>query len=252
MMNNITIHGVQIPVVEYRTQRVITFSMIDDAHNRPDGTASRNFRENRDYFIEGEDYFSISTDEIRRDKFYALSDMARGTVTFLTETGYLMLAKSLTDKVAWQVQRQLVNSYFRHQVVAKTQNEIIAEMALANVAQERRLLQVEQEVTEVHSLLDDISRGAIPAGWAGFKELKARCGMSDAKCRHLVETYGIESKPIPFIAPGGEKSTMKIVKEDRFLRTFKKVMEEADKRGTKWFHPNMGLFQVIGWSGSND
>lgn len=249
MMNNITIHGVQIPVVEYRNQRVITFSMIDDAHNRADGTAGRNFRENREHFVEGEDYFSISTDEIRRDKFYPLSDMARGTVTFLTETGYLMLAKSLTDKIAWQVQRQLVTSYFRRHVAAKTPNEIIAEMALANVAQERRLVQVEHEVNQVHSLLDDISRGAIPAGWASYKELKSRCGMSDAKCRQLVETYGVESKPIPFIAPGGEKSTMTIVNEDRFLRTFRKVMEEANQRGTKWYHPNMGLFQVIGWGG---
>ncbi|MDR6297736.1 ORF6N domain-containing protein [Pantoea dispersa] len=246
-MNTITIRNTQLPVVEYRSQRVVTFSMIDEAHSRADGTASRTYRENRDRFIEGEDFFRVSTDEIRRDKIYPLSDMARGTVTFLTESGYLMLAKSLTDDLAWQVQRQLVNSYFRQQQAPKTQNELIAAMALANVEQERRLNHVEQKVTQVHSLLDDISRGAIPSGWAGYKELKARSGMSDAKCRQLVKAYGIESKPIPFIAPGGEKSTMTIVKEDRFLRTFRKVMGEAQQRGTKWFHPNMGLFQVIGW-----
>ncbi|EIH8122041.1 DNA-binding protein, partial [Escherichia coli] len=25
------------------------------------------------------------------------------------------------------------------------------------------------------------------------------------------------------------------------------VMEEAEPRGTRWYHPKMGLFQVIGW-----
>ncbi|MCR2669531.1 ORF6N domain-containing protein, partial [Salmonella enterica] len=80
-MNTITIQDTQLPVVEYRGLRVVTFSMIDDAHARPDGTASRVYRENRDRFIEGEDYFTVSTDEIRRDKFYPLSSMARGRVT---------------------------------------------------------------------------------------------------------------------------------------------------------------------------
>ena len=31
----------------------------------------------------------------------------------VTESGYLMLVKSFTDDLAWQVQRQLVNTYFR-------------------------------------------------------------------------------------------------------------------------------------------
>ncbi|HNQ43870.1 MAG TPA: hypothetical protein PKI59_05545 [Candidatus Cloacimonadota bacterium] len=30
-----------------------------------------------------------------------------------TESGYLMLVKSLTDDLSWAVQRELVNSYFR-------------------------------------------------------------------------------------------------------------------------------------------
>ncbi|EIY5870918.1 DNA-binding protein, partial [Escherichia coli] len=28
---------------------------------------------------------------------------------------------------------------------------------------------------------------------------------------------------------------------------FYRVMEEAEPRGTRWYHPKMGLFQVIGW-----
>ena len=37
----------------------------------------------------------------------------RGDITLITESGYLMLVKSFTDDLAWDVQRQLVNSYFR-------------------------------------------------------------------------------------------------------------------------------------------
>lgn len=36
-----------------------------------------------------------------------------GDITLLAESGYLMLVKSLQDDLAWKVQRELVNSYFR-------------------------------------------------------------------------------------------------------------------------------------------
>lgn len=34
-------------------------------------------------------------------------------ITLITESGYLMLVKSFTDDLAWKVQRELVNFYFR-------------------------------------------------------------------------------------------------------------------------------------------
>lgn len=102
-----------VRVVEYRGQRVVTFTMIDAVHRRPEGTAGRNFRENRERFIEGEDYFKVCADEIRRRNPGAISNKATEDVTVFTEAGYLMLVKSFTDDLAWQVQRQLVNRYFR-------------------------------------------------------------------------------------------------------------------------------------------
>ncbi|EAN8329674.1 ORF6N domain-containing protein [Salmonella enterica] len=64
-MNTVTINNKQLPAVEYRGQRVVTFAMIDNVHGRPDGTAKRNFEENRHRFIEGVDFFELSTEEIR-------------------------------------------------------------------------------------------------------------------------------------------------------------------------------------------
>lgn len=102
-----------ISVKEYNGQRVVTFKDIDMVHGRPDGTASRNFRNNRERFIEGEDFFKISPDEIRRTNLFDIPDKATTDYALITEQGYLMLVKSFTDDLAWEVQRQLVNGYFR-------------------------------------------------------------------------------------------------------------------------------------------
>lgn len=110
--NAITVGNHTLPIKEYNNVRIVTFKDIDSVHERPDGTASRNFRKNRGYFILGEDYFKITPDEFRR----TIGDMdirQQNDVMLITESGYLMLVKSFTDDLAWKVQRELVNTYFR-------------------------------------------------------------------------------------------------------------------------------------------
>ncbi|MCI9597923.1 MAG: hypothetical protein HFE75_11640 [Firmicutes bacterium] len=41
-----------------------------------------------------------------------ISSKAHQDVTLITQQGYMMLTKSLTDDLAWKVQRELVNGYF--------------------------------------------------------------------------------------------------------------------------------------------
>lgn len=112
-MEMIQILDQEIQIKEWAGQRVITFQDIDMVHQRARGTASRNFRENRDKFIEGTDFFKICADEIRRRNLMEISTMARDNITVLTESGYLMIVKSLHDDLAWAVQRELVNTYFK-------------------------------------------------------------------------------------------------------------------------------------------
>jgi hypothetical protein len=111
-MNLITIHNTSMPVVEYRGQRVVTLAMIDQVHQRPDDTAGRNFREHRDRLLEGSDYFVITRSQNSEIRGLETDVPNRGLIV-LGEQGYLMLVKSLTDDLAWDVQRQLVNRYFR-------------------------------------------------------------------------------------------------------------------------------------------
>ncbi len=116
----VKINDVALAPIEYQGQRVMTLAMMDAAHKRADGTARRNFNENKSRLIEGDDYFKVSADEIRTHKIYAISSKSHEDINLLTETGYSMLVKSFTDDLAWDVQRQLVKSYFRKERLAGT------------------------------------------------------------------------------------------------------------------------------------
>ncbi|WP_418205874.1 ORF6N domain-containing protein [Anaerotignum faecicola] len=113
---------------EYNGRRVVTFKDIDLVHGRADGTARYRFRDNKKHFIEGEDYFVVTPQTLENAKMGEIrpsgieSVNVRGT-TFLTETGYLMLVKSFTDDLAWSVQRELVNNYFRFRTEQKEKPE---------------------------------------------------------------------------------------------------------------------------------
>lgn len=111
-MNNqiVKINNADLSVKEFNGQRVVTFKDIDMLHERVEGTAKSNFYENKKHFIENEDYFIIK--KSLKYEIPTLEIPNRG-ITVLTESGYLMLVKSLQDDLAWKVQRELVNNYFR-------------------------------------------------------------------------------------------------------------------------------------------
>lgn len=111
-LKTVTINSTDISVKEYKGKRVVTFKEIDQCHGRPDGTARKRFNDNKAHFIEGVDYFIVKPADVRKSEIRTSEINNRGTI-LLTESGYLMLVKSFTDDLAWDVQRQLVNSYFR-------------------------------------------------------------------------------------------------------------------------------------------
>lgn len=108
------INNTELSVKVYQGQRVVTFKDIDTVHERPEGTAKRNFSTNKKHFIEGEDFFTISKKEVGTDfvQTYGFNETAPSGM-IITESGYLMLVKSFIDDLAWDVQRKLVKSYFR-------------------------------------------------------------------------------------------------------------------------------------------
>ncbi|EKL3980157.1 Rha family transcriptional regulator [Morganella morganii] len=129
----------------------------------------------------------------------------------------------------------------------KSQAELIAAMAMANLEQERRMAGIEQKVVHVAETVEQIKKGSMREGYAGFSQLKAKSGLTDAKCRTLVKQYQIPTDTHEFLTPDGLLSRRAIVAVQPFMNTLQQVMKEAERRGTKWYHPNMGLFQAIGW-----
>lgn len=107
MTELVKIGDVELTPIEFSGERVMTLSMMDAAHKRSDGTARRNFNEHRARLVEGEDFFVRNSYEARQ-----IGITAPNGLILLTETGYSMLVKSFNDDLAWEVQRQLVRSYF--------------------------------------------------------------------------------------------------------------------------------------------
>lgn len=115
MSNLVKINNQNLEVKEFNGQRVVTFKDIDSLHERVEGTANKRFLDNLKHFEKGIDYFELTGEELREVKQlpnFGIGANASKTI-LITESGYLMLVKSFTDDLAWKVQRQLVNTYFR-------------------------------------------------------------------------------------------------------------------------------------------
>lgn len=116
-MNEVMINEVKLPVKELNGQRMVTFKDIDMVHGRVEGTASRNFKTNKKHFIEGVDYWICKKSDFLKDEIRPLgimqNDIPNRGLTLLSESGYLMIVKSFNDELSWEVQRDLVNSYFK-------------------------------------------------------------------------------------------------------------------------------------------
>ena len=116
MMNEvITIENTEMQIREYNGQRVVTLKDIDIVHGKKSDTAKKSFQKHKQHFILGTDYFEMTRKEF--GERYSPNEKVAGNPnlkTYLfTESGYLMIVKVFTDELAWNVQRQLVNAYFR-------------------------------------------------------------------------------------------------------------------------------------------
>lgn len=109
----VRINQTKIAVKEFDGKRVVTLKEIDAVHQRPDGTARKRFNDNKKRMIEGTDFFKITPSEFRTAIGGEMDSRQQNDITLVTESGYLMLVKSFTDDLAWEVQRKLVNTYFR-------------------------------------------------------------------------------------------------------------------------------------------
>jgi len=160
MSNLVKINNQDLQVKEFKGQRVVTFKDIDILHERPEGTAGRNFRENRKYFIKGTDYFQRNSSEAKNE----FDVIAPNGLILITESGYLMLVKSLQDNLAWKVQRELVNNYFRNKVTdnsmgaLKLMHEQVGAVIYKLDNHDIRIQKIEDNMTIDHAQQEKLNR----------------------------------------------------------------------------------------------
>lgn len=161
-MNNslVCIGNSEISIKEYKNQRVVTFKDIDLVHGRPDGTARKRFSDNKKHFIDGVDFFKISPSEFRTT-IGEMDARQQNDITLITEQGYLILVKSFTDDLAWEVQRQLVNSYFRKESTINRSElspqmqmlmSMVETQAKQELEQKKQAAQIEQVKSTVNTM----------------------------------------------------------------------------------------------------
>ena len=106
-----------LKVIEIKGMRVLTTHQIADAYEVKEIQISRNFKNNRNRFVDGKHYISLSGDELKafKNQFEKIEVVKNRTshLYLWTEKGALLHAKSLNTDKAWEVYDYLVDFYFR-------------------------------------------------------------------------------------------------------------------------------------------
>lgn len=164
----IEVLGRQITKVEYKGQRVVTLRQIDEAHERPDGTAGRQFRQHRERFGADVYFFEVPIDEIRRLLPHVAEGRAGGKPMLLfTERGYGKIVKGWNDDLSWQLHDAMQDAYFYVNTgisIAQTDEtsvllEVLADLQTAVVAAKSLV----RDVTELKMLAELLAVHGLPA-----------------------------------------------------------------------------------------
>lgn len=148
----IIINNEKMEVKEYEGLRVVTAWDIAKVHCREVKRINEIFKNNIDKFILKEDYFYLTTNEFS-ESFKTTQDFIPNNVKeipLFTESGYLMLVKTFTDDLSWNIQRQLVKTYFRFKEVQKSLT--VPQQLLA---QAQCLVEMDNRITVVENKVDN-------------------------------------------------------------------------------------------------
>lgn len=192
MNNLVTIGNTQFAAKTLDGKPVLTFRDIDTIHHRPEGSARKRFNDNRQRFVEGEDYMKICASEFRTH-FDGLSGKATEDVYLLTESGYLMIVKSFTDDWAWEVQRRLVKTYFRAKELAAEKpkpmstNDLFELQVKINREYESKIKALEEHADNTDRKISTITDvfAAPPTDEERWRDVMNR------KVRTMCEEYGL-------------------------------------------------------------
>lgn len=172
-MQLVTIGNAEIPLVSYQNQPVVTFAMIDKVHGKSEGQSRANFSKNRERFTEGQHYYLVDYSKKNLLDTFGIEVPPRG-LTLITERGYLKLVKTFSDDLAWDVQDQLIDGYFRAKALTAgaaqhqdldywiQQNQMMLASLMEAKAQREAITVIQQDMAEVKIDIADI-KAALPS-----------------------------------------------------------------------------------------
>jgi hypothetical protein len=126
MQEYVRINNTDLKIKQYKGERVVTIKEVAEVHNKPIKAVNQQLERNKDKLIKDVDYFVISKEESKVtgcDFKNLFTSNRQKEIYLITEMGYLMLVKSFNDDLSWQVQRQLVNSYFKVKQLKEEENK---------------------------------------------------------------------------------------------------------------------------------
>lgn len=223
MNSTLTVNNQELMIKEFNEIRVVHMWDIAKLHGTTVKHIRMNFENNKNHLIENEDYFFLDKEDNLLVNLIDQSDISRHAVyrskniPVFTESGYLMMTKPMTDEISWNVQRQLVNCYFKVREVVKeaVEKEVKPELkSLADVNKTIELLSGmydsmkvpnEDKLKTIKALLEtaglsipevEVPKEIDKSNYISIEEIAKRAGLYDKYSRLNVEAVAIAMKAI--------------------------------------------------------
>lgn len=208
--------GKEIPVVLGgfgENKKCLADKTIAEIHNQPVFEIRRRIGDNIKRFTQNVDFIDLKQrmGESHTSEFLLKLGYAKQSITqaehiyILSERGYAKLIKIMDTDLAWDIHDKLIDEYFelRDGNSGKTQAEIILEQAQALVAQERRMMKLEdaskkheQRMNEIEAKMTTHSNEYYTiAGYASLKNKRidvTQANLLGRKAVKLSKEYGYD------------------------------------------------------------
>ena len=152
--NLITIADKEIELKEYNGERVVTAWDIETLHEKDVREINQQFKRNINNLIENEDYFVVDRSYISESLAVIQNFIPNNVkeIILFTESGYILLTKTFTDERSWNIQRQLVKSYFKLKELKEKVESGEIEIKIANKQNNNSITQLNESQIELEKL----------------------------------------------------------------------------------------------------
>ena len=155
MQKVVKVNDKELPVIEWKGQRVITTAQLADIYETDVENVKKNFERNSDKFSEGEHYFLLKGEELRRFKNLAtecpLVDKRTPLLYLWTRRGASRHCKMLGTDKAWEQFDVLEENYYnpRENLLDGISPELKAVLVV-----DKRVTAVEQKVDHLENTMN--------------------------------------------------------------------------------------------------